>query len=197
VGSCPLNYSTNAESLYGCAGAGALGSLLSTACLPNPARSRSYVSALSRNSWDGPPGGGCQSRKEGDYQIVVTYRDGNGVWKVRSIAQEYLKSRETSPQEREVGCFIPSFWKSVPRVTRIVHVGFTERGRTVHPPWPPAEMDQPARPALAMDVRLRSDDGDSRTRVEWGAHRSRSFSLLSYDRRMPRSTVQPLSVRPW
>lgn len=99
----------------------------------NPPVSRSYVSVLSRNSWGGLRETvtihvkGATMFSTGEYQVVVTYRDGSGLWKDRPVAHEYLKGREVSPQEREVDCFIPSFWKSVPRLTRIVHVGFTGR----------------------------------------------------------------------
>jgi hypothetical protein len=109
----------------------------------------------------------------GQYRVMVTYRDGSGLWKDHPVAHEYLQHREVRPQEREVDCFIPSFWSSVPRFTRIFHVGFTESGRTTQLPWPPADMDQPTWPALAMRFRLRSRSGDSWSQVEWGANGAR------------------------
>lgn len=110
-----------------------------------------------------------------DYQVVVTYRDDNGVWKVRTVDEHDLKASHAGRGEEDLDCLVPTFWESVPRSTRIEHVavhadfgvGGVVHGRTFHLPWPPPSPDETPRPALAMHIRLRYAADDTPTSAAW------------------------------
>jgi hypothetical protein len=104
---------------------------------------------------------------ESDYQIVVTYRDGNLVWKDRAVDQKDITATTVRPDEREVTCFIPTFWSSVPRSSRIEHVGITAKGRTFQLPWPPPALAPIAPPALAMRIRVHYKPDATPASVNW------------------------------
>jgi hypothetical protein len=102
----------------------------------------------------------------GDCQIVVTYRDGNLVWKDSPIEQADIVASAINATERAVHCFVPTFWSHIHHASRIEHVGVTAKGRTLQLPWPP-NRDLAALPALSLDIRLHYDGRGLLTEVRW------------------------------
>ena len=58
----------------------------------------------------------------GDYQIAVTYRDSNYLWKDRAVDSMEMTETEVSPTERAVHCFVPNFWGRFSHPSRIERV---------------------------------------------------------------------------
>lgn len=104
-----------------------------------------------------------------DYQITVTYRDGNFLWKDCSVAQAYVTDTAISPTEREVTCFVPNFWGAIPRFSHIEHVGYRVQGQIFQLPWPKTEESPTLMipSALSMDVLLHFDPAGAPISVEW------------------------------
>lgn len=102
-----------------------------------------------------------------DYHITVTYRDGNFLWKDSSVAPEYVTDTAISSTEREVTCFVPTFWDGIPRFSHIQHVGYCVQGKTFQLPWTEARRDSTNPSALSMDVLLHFDPAGAPIAVEW------------------------------
>ena len=47
-----------------------------------------------------------------DYQIVVTTYDGSGLWKDHLLNQRNITDAAGSVNERDVRCFVPTFWRA-------------------------------------------------------------------------------------
>jgi hypothetical protein len=103
----------------------------------------------------------------GDFQIVVTYHDWNGLWKDYGVDPQEVTERAPSADERELACFMPHFWTRVSRISQIKHVGVTLNGRTVQLLWPPPQLEPVARPALATRIWLRRAPDERSTKVSW------------------------------
>jgi hypothetical protein len=104
-----------------------------------------------------------------DYQIVVTTYDGSGLWKDHLLNQRNIADAAGSVNERDVRCFVPTFWSGIPRPARSAHVGFTVRGKAYRLPWPPPDGDSVPPPALRLHIRPRYTADEMPTSVGWDA----------------------------
>lgn len=102
----------------------------------------------------------------GDYQIVVTYRNSNYLWKDRAVDSIEMTETEVSPTERAIHCFVPNFWGRFSHPSRIERVMVTLQGRTFRLPWR-AAMNIAAPSALSLDILLHYDDHEMPTSVTW------------------------------
>jgi hypothetical protein len=113
-----------------------------------------------------------QSAKEttmftsGDYQIVVTYRDSNYLWKDRAVDCTETSDTEVNPTERAIHCFAPNFWGRFSRPSRIERVIITSQGCSFRLPWR-AAMNLAAPSALSLDILLHYDGHEMPTGVTW------------------------------
>jgi len=102
----------------------------------------------------------------GDYQIAVTYRDSNYLWKDRAVDSTEMTETEVSPTERAVHCFVPNFWGRLSQPSRIERVMVTLQGRTFRLPWR-AAMNLAAPSALSLDILLHYDSHEMPLGVTW------------------------------
>lgn len=102
----------------------------------------------------------------GDYQIVVTYRDSNYLWKDRAVDSTEMTDTEVSPTERTIHCFVPTFWGRFSQPSRIERVMVTLQGFTFRLPWRTA-MNLTAPSALSLDILLHYDSHEMPTGVTW------------------------------
>jgi hypothetical protein len=102
----------------------------------------------------------------GDYQIAVTYRDSNYLWKDRAVDSMEMTETEVSPTERAVHCFIPNFWGRFSHPSRIERVMVTLQGHTFRLPWR-AAMNLAAPSVLSVDILLHYDSHEMPTGVTW------------------------------
>lgn len=102
----------------------------------------------------------------GDYQIVVTYRDSNYLWKDRAVNSMEITDTDINSTERAVHCFVPNFWGRFSQPSRIERVMVTLQGRTFRLPWR-AAMNVAAPAALSLDILLHYDDHEMPTGVTW------------------------------
>lgn len=102
----------------------------------------------------------------GDYQIVVTYRNSNYLWKDRAVDSIEMTETEVSPTERAIHCFVPNFWGRFSHPSRIERVMVTLQGRTFRLPWRGA-MNIAAPSALSLDILLHYDDHEMPTSMTW------------------------------
>jgi hypothetical protein len=114
-------------------------------------------------------------------QIVVTYRDGNLLWKDFVVDPHDVTVRVVSPTERDVTCVVPTFWSRIPRFARLMHVRITVDGRTLSLPWPPpdpldaVERTATASPALTIHLRLHAEPDQAPTAVAWDDQKQQAF----------------------
>jgi hypothetical protein len=103
----------------------------------------------------------------GDYQIVVTYRDSNYMWKDRAVDRTDMIDSTLSPTERAIHCFVPNFWgRRRAHSSRIERVMVTLQGRTFRLSWRP-ENNLATPSALSMDIRLHHDGHAMLAGVTW------------------------------
>ena len=121
-----------------------------------------------------------------DYQIIVTYRDGNLVWKDFVVDPQDVTARVVSPTERDVTCCVPTFWSSVPGVAHLKYVRITVDGRTLSLPWlPPDAGDRTfdrtstASAELTLHLRLYSDPDKAPTSVAWDDRKQKALDHSS------------------
>lgn len=110
-----------------------------------------------------------------DCQIIVTYRDGNLVWKDFVVDPQDVTARVVSPTERDVTCCVPTFWSSVPGVAHLKYVRITVDGQTLSLPWPPPDAGERtfdrtsmASAELTLHLQLHSAPDKTPTSVTWG-----------------------------
>jgi hypothetical protein len=118
-----------------------------------------------------------------DCQIIVTYRDGNLVWKDFVVDPQDVTAHVVSPTERDVTCCVPTFWSRVPGVAHLKYVRITVDGRTLSLPWPPpdaADRTSTASPELTLHLRLYSDPDKAPTSVAWDDGKQKAFDQGSY-----------------
>jgi hypothetical protein len=89
-----------------------------------------------------------------DDQMVVTYLDGNYLWKDYVVLPKDIVRRQISVTEQEISCVIPEFWTHISHTSNIKHVRYTVHGQTFHLPWPPSAVSPPAEAALTLHVQL-------------------------------------------
>jgi hypothetical protein len=102
----------------------------------------------------------------GDYQIVVTYRDSNYLWKDRAVNSTDMTDTEINPTERVVHCFTPNFWGRFSHPSCIERVMVTLKGHTFRLPWR-AAMNLAVPSALSLDILLHYDGHEMPTGVTW------------------------------
>jgi hypothetical protein len=102
----------------------------------------------------------------GDYQIVITYRNTNYLWKDRAVDRSDMADTAISPTEHTMHCFVPHFWDRRSRPSRIERVTVTQQDHAFRLPWQLA-LDQATPSALSLDISLRYDAHAMLTSVAW------------------------------
>jgi len=85
------------------------------------------------------------------YQVVVTYRDSNYVWKDRTIDPSDVTDRMLGPTERELTCVTSALWSGIPRSAQMRHLGVTIHNRTATLAWPPPVSPPSPKAAVQSD----------------------------------------------
>ena len=118
---------------------------------------------IHRNAFEGND---LNAALSGDYQVVVTYRDGGGLWRDRTMSATDITVGEMIHDERDVRCIVTPFWIGAAHAQRIQHVEMNAKGQVFRMPWT-SDLNQATPPTLNMRMRLHYTPDMALKSVTW------------------------------